>query len=305
VYHHLGDDIGSREAKEKREALKALIVKIMERPTRDSPVYEFLRDLQPPALPDAAFKAMLTVIEEQGDRLAEVIREGKEAMKRSDFSSAVESFELAHKIVSRKSTDDEAAAGQSELDFVVQQLALATYKGKLPSEKEALQKALTIIAKLNPDSSHDIETLGIAGAIRKRLWILELQRTHLDKAIEYYGQGFNLRKDYYNGENYALCLDLRSDLQQDADDRLYDRMTARRVRKEIVEHLGRELTAADYADRPDNLWMNATMANTLFALGRSEEAQPYEQAFMDLGPRDWQRDTYEDGKQLVLAQLNC
>jgi tetratricopeptide (TPR) repeat protein len=305
VYHHLGDDIGSREAKEKREALKALIVKIMERPMRDSPVYEFLRDLQPPALPEAAFKAMLTVIEEQGDRLAEVIREGKEAMKRSDFSSAVESFELAHKIVSRKSTDDEAAAGQSELDFVVQQLALATYKGKLPSEKEALQKALTIIAKLNPDSSHDIETLGIAGAIRKRLWILELQRTHLDKAIEYYGQGFNLRKDYYNGENYALCLDLRSDLQQDADDRLYDRMTARRVRKEIVEHLGRELTAADYADRPDKLWMNATMANALFALGRSEEAQFYEQAFMDLGPRDWQRDTYEDGKQMVLAQLNC
>lgn len=303
TYHHLGDDIGSREAAEKTKALQALITKIAEQPTRDSPVYEYLRDLQPPALSEEAFKTMLTVIEEQGDRLAEVIREGKEAMKASDFPTAIEKFGLAHQIMSRKAGAEEGAAGQSELDFVVQQLALATYKSKQPTEREALDKGLTIISKLNPDASHDVETLGITGAIRKRLWDVGQDRSDLDKAIDYYGRGFNLRKDYYNGENYAACLDMRADLQQDEDDRMYDAMSARKVRKELVAHLGDELTAADYGDRPDKLWMNATMANTLFALGRAEEAQPYEDAFMKLAEADWQRETYQKGKARVLARL--
>lgn len=303
TYHHMGDDIGSREAEAKREALRHLIVQIMARPTRDSPVYEFLRDLEPPVMPDEAYSKMLTVIEEQGDSLAQVLDAGRAAMKMSDFPKASEQFGLARDILTRQATDGESSAGQSELKFVVQQLALATYKSKAPSEGEALAGGLEIISSLNPDASNDVETLGIAGAIRKRLWNLNQARDHLDKAIQYYGQGFNLQKDYYNGENYALCLDLRSDLPQAKEDAIYDGMTATRVRKEIVEILKASFEADDYEDRRDKVWMNATMANTLFALGRTDDALTYEERFMALADADWMRDTYQAGKKAVVDRV--
>ena len=304
TYRHMGDDIGSREAATKRAALQGLISEVMqEPPKRDSPVYEYLRDMAPPAMPDAAFEKLLTVLEERGDRLSEFISDGKSAMKRSDFAAAVRNFTLADEIMHHKADTDDENAGQSELDFVVQQLALATYKSKQPTDQAALEQGLKIIDRLNPDGSHDVETLGIAGAIHKRLWGLGQDRSHLDKAIEYYGRGFNLKKDYYNGENYALCLDMRSDIQEDEDDATYDAMTARRVRKEIAKVLEPEFAAPDFEDRPDKLWMNATMANTLLALKRPDDAQAYEDAFMALAEADWERETYRQGKAATLARL--
>ena len=205
-----------------------------------------------------------------------------------------------------KANDGDAdAVGSSELDFVTQQLALATYKSKSPSTREALDAGLQIIEKLDPDDSNDTETLGIAGAIRKRLWDDDKNRTHLDKAIKYYGRGFNILRDYYNGENYALCLDIRSDLQENKEDSLYDAMTAKRVRKDIVEELQKEFASDQYQDRSDKLWMNATMANSLLALGKGDEYLKYEERFMKLAEAEWQRETYEQGKQKVLARLQA
>ena len=158
TYQHMGGDIGSREAKKKKEALQNLIEEVLQKPTRDSPVYEFLRGLQPPALPEAAYQNLLTVIEEQGDRLGNFIQQGKEAMKQGNFEQAISNFGLARELMTRKPADDENPAGQSELDFVIQQLALATYKSEQPTKASALNKGLAIIEQLHPDSSHDLHT---------------------------------------------------------------------------------------------------------------------------------------------------
>ena len=56
--------------------------------------------------------------------------------------------------------------------FITQQLALATYKGKIPDAPKSLEKARAILSELNPAISNDPETLGIWGAIHKRLWEL-------------------------------------------------------------------------------------------------------------------------------------
>ncbi|MDH3402542.1 MAG: DUF4071 domain-containing protein [Acidobacteriota bacterium] len=302
TYHHLGSDIGAREAAKKKAALQALIETIMAQPARDSPVYEFLKGLKEPMMSDADYQTMLTVMEERGDGLQQLIARGKAAKKEGDQAAAAAAFGKALSLMAG-TAGGEAPVGQSERDFVTQQLALTTYKSKQPDEKTALERGLEILEGLSPDTSNDTETLGIAGAIRKRLWKLEGDPVHLDKAIEYYGRGFNVKRDYYNGENYASCLVMRAEILADEDEALYDRMTAKKVRGEIVDLLARELAAADVEDRGDRVWMHATMANCLFALSRDGEAEVHETAFRELaGATGWMLETYEAGKEEVLRQ---
>lgn len=65
-------------------------------------------------------------------------------------------------------------------------------------------RALTIIEPIK--DACDTETTGILGAINKCLWIETRDASYLDRAIDSYSKGWNLYKDYYTGENYALCL---------------------------------------------------------------------------------------------------
>ena len=303
-YHHLGSDIGAREAQDKKQKLQRLIETVITTPTRDSPVYEYLKGLGEPKMSEEDYQNMLTVIEEKGDGLQQLLAAAKNAKKSNKMEAAAESFGQALKILDGKATGGgDEQVGQSERDYVVQQLALTTYKSKQPSEREALDQGLAIISQINPDVSNDTETLGIAGAIEKRLWGLTGDRASLDRAIECYGRGFQVKRDYYNGENYALSLVMRAAVQEDKDEVAYDRMTAKKTRKEIIESLKREFAEQDLEDRSDRVWMHATMANCLFALKREDEALEHESMFKALaGKVDWMLDTYEQGKAGVLNE---
>ena len=305
TYQHLGEDIGSREAAQKKAKLRDLIDATMEAQQTDSPVYGFLTGLTPPTLPQGNLSCLQKESREKGDDLGELIREGTEAVKKDRFDKAIASFSSADKIISSEANRGEGEVGQSEREYVIQQLAFATYKSQQPTMEDALHLGLNIIERLRPDDSHDVETLGIAGSIRKRLWEVEAQSDHLDKAIEYYGRGFNLKNDYYNGENYALCLDMRSDLQAIQEDAVYDAMTAKKVRGEIIRVLEEEFASSAYEERTDKLWMDATMANAHFALGLPEDAQQYEDRFKALVTAKWQEQTYEEGKQKVLQRQDA
>ena len=93
--------------------------------------------------------------------------------------------------------------------FILQQLALATYKGKSPDKLTAVEKARTILSTLAPEVSNDPETLGIWGSIHKQLWELNRKPDDLEESIRSYGKGFTLKDDYYNGINYAFMLNVR------------------------------------------------------------------------------------------------
>ena len=313
-YTHMGDDIGSKEAGEKQARLTALIAEIMSEPKRDSPVYEFLRGLQQPTMSEEDYAAILQLIEDAGDRLQSHLAEARAAEAKEDFVAAAEAFRKALEIIESprpKTTGGEGeqdAIGQTEREYVRQRWAFNTYKSKRPDARTALEKGLEIMKALNPDTSNDTETLGITGAIHKRLWQMKgdvldavRARAHLDKAVEHYGRGFNVKKDYYNGENYAVVLEMRAGQQQDPDEASYDLMTANKVRKEIVKLLQPVLAAPEFDDRPDKAWVYATLANCQFALGNELEAQRAETQFKSLAKLGWMLDTYEAGKAAVLA----
>lgn len=286
-YEHLGADIGAREAGRAKNRLAKLVRKIMAEKDADSPVYQFLPGLQQPKMSAEEVDAMVDERETHEERLSTLVRRGRDASSASRHNDAAEAFGKAHEL----SRDD---------PYIVQQWALATYKAKLPSEETALLAGLEIIDALKPEESNDPETLGIAGAMHKRLWMLKSERGSLDKAIRCYRRGFDVRGDYYNGENLATCLDYRSRVQDEAQEDDYDRKTASKVRESIVENLQKEMEKASFGDRMDRKWVFATLANCYFALGNDAAGNRYEGRFRQEHPAEWELETYESGKLAAL-----
>ena len=296
-YRHLGEDIGFAEVARVKPILEGALAAALRSTEPDSPVFTFLGWLrEQPLRPDNQQMGGVGV-QPAGEDLGATIRAGREAMRASNPAAAAECFTRAH----ARMTQDGGVADT----FVVQQRALATYKAGRPDKVAALEAAWEILGELDPMGSTDPETLGIGGAIQKRLWAALRDRPFLERAIELYGRGFEVKRDYYTGENYALCLDLRAAEQRDPAEADYDRRTARKVRERIERSLTAAFAEADTAQRPDYKWMLATMANTQRALGASAEAQAWEDRFRALADlADWEIQTFEEGKTYAL-KLRC
>ena len=100
---------------------------------------------------------------------------------------------------------------------------------------DALGEARQILSALEPDTSGDPETLGLWGAIHKRLWEETADQTALDRSIVAYERGFVMKRDCYNGINYAYMLDVRAGVQTDAEEATADHVLARRVRRQLLD----------------------------------------------------------------------
>ena len=286
-YHHLGEDIGAREAARAKIELAGLIRSVMAAKTADSPVYQWLPKLNQPRFSDEELEKFVDDTEAHERRLSAQLKAGKQASSASCHADAAAAFKIAHEL-----SPDEP--------FLVQQWALAAYKSKSPNQEMALLEGLDIIKTLQPDSSNDPETLGITGAIYKRLWLLKQERESLDKAIAYYRRGFEVRRDYYNGENLATCLDFRTKIQTDPSEANYDRKTATKVRESLVAILTEAVEADSFEDRPDRKWVFATLANCSFALGDLANGVHYEALFREERPADWEIETYGAGRASAL-----
>ncbi|MCC4113888.1 hypothetical protein LLG90_00835 [Aromatoleum toluclasticum] len=289
-YQHLGEDIGAREAARAARDLRSLINEVLVAQRPDSPVYTYLPKLQCPRLTDEEFAELLDEKEAEQERLAGYMRTGEAANKDSRHGDAVTAYAAANKI---KPNDP----------FIIQQLALATYKSKQPSTITALVNGLQIISVLQPDNSNDPETRGITAAMHKRLWLETGDRVQLDAAIRHYSRGFEFRRDYYNGENLATCYDFRSRLHSASDEAQYDRMSARKVREEILAELADALAQPSFEERSDRRWVYASLANCSYAVGNTQDGEYYELAFRKEAPAIWEVDTFETGKRHALEAL--
>ncbi len=286
-YEHLGKDIGHSEAIRAQKTLAAIIQNALASPKPDSPVYTYLPGLQQPRMTDSEYRRLLDDTEATQEKLSAFIQAGQQALKDSRHEDAAKAFATAVQM----------KPGEA---YLVQQLALATYKAGKPTTTGALIEGLRVIDQLGPDNSNDPETLGIAGAIRKRLWQETNDSAQLDAAIRYYGRGFEITRDYYNGENLAVCYDFRSAIQTDIAEAQYDVLSARKVRGTVVAALAALVDSPSFDQRSDRFWVYATLANCYFALGQPDDAQAYEKRFLALNPATWEIKTYEDGKKAVL-----
>jgi hypothetical protein len=300
-YNHLGEGIDAEDAETARAGLKKAIEELLNKNESDSPVYTFLPTLCEPTLKEAAEAAAAgadAVPRPPDDQTVSLLmRMFRDARAVSNWAGA----RLALEQLKIKMPSD---------PFVVQQLALATYKSKQPDAKTALAEARTILSELHPETTNDPETLGIWGAIHKRMWELDSKREDLDEAIRSYGKGFNLKDDFYNGINYAFMLNVRAGVTAEKSDAIADFVWARRVRQRVIE-LAQQRLAAGVKDDHGNedleqkFWLRATLIEALVGTGESDRAEAEKVNAIAEAPESWMAGSLQEQLEklkVLLAQ---
>jgi len=330
-YKHLGEDIGVTEAKRFTAALKNAVTEILAKdpPNDDSPVYTFLQGLRRLKLPDdlnanQVLAARAVAAEDEAvapdETHSALMQKVDEAQKKGDFVSA-------------KALLGAVRAMRPNDPYITQRLALVTYKAKQDTpEKEiaALHEACELLDTLDPATSNDTETIGLWGAVHKRLWDKNKDEVALDKAIRSYERGFDIRNDYYNGINFAFLLNTRAahatKLANSATDpaeiashraaAIADFVHAQRVREEVLSICEQWLnsnpappeTATPKAKEQyltNKYWVVATKAEAYQGMGGKEQEanDTYEDAF-SFAPATWMiEDSTKPQRQKLLDLL--
>jgi tetratricopeptide (TPR) repeat protein len=274
-YQHMGEGIDFDEVMRMRGELKNAISIISNKPANDSPVYTFVSDLKPPfreiakavaaaapaaaaALAAAADSAASPTPPDSTQTISMLMDQAQKAIDASDFITAKSLLAVVKGMAPRD-------------PYVTQKLAMSTYKSKLPDPLGALRDAEKILADLNPDESSDTETVGLWGAIHKRLWELNGDPLDLDTAIAAHNKAFVLKKDFWNGINLAFLYVEHASATKDKDEALADRVLARRTWKRVVEICGPLQQGGMSAS--DHYWLLATMAEAWLGLGELAKSQ--------------------------------
>jgi hypothetical protein len=276
-YEHLGKDIGRREAARLKTDLVSAIAALAASDNVDSPVYTFMHQLQPPTEAAAASAAAApppaAVPDQNAKQLFEI---ALTQMGDGNFLGARAVLETVRTMRPNDSS-------------VVQQLALATYKSKSPTPMQALEDAKTLLWSLDPDNTNDPETLGLWGAVHKRLWDQTEDPAQLDASAAAYERGFLLKQDYYNGINLALLLNVRANLHHKDGrnaDAIADFVIARRVRTEVTRLCDKALNTPGLKDA-QRFWATATAWEAATGLGDARSAESRRDALERLPHAAW------------------
>lgn len=304
-YEHLGSGIDAEEAERVREELKKAITVLLDKKEVDSPVYTFLPRLEvgegedeaPPVLFAAAPAAPggAPVVDETADELMELFGE---ARADENWRGAVK---ILKKLLERRPTDT----------YLIQQLALATYKSKQPNVETALLEAHRILQQLNPEQTTDPETLGLWGAVHKRLWDLKKNEENLNEAIRAHEKGFYLRNDHYNGINLAFLLNARASISPPRE-AIADAVTAERVRRRVIEICERILATGvgitdeqGKIDRLEKFWVEATLVEAFYGIGEREKAEELKAKVIAAAPEEWMDDSLTEQLEKLRVYLDA
>lgn len=329
-YRHLGEDIGVSEAKRFTSDLTKAIKEIMAVEPKlrwDSPVYKFIDRLTPPSVAEEVKQAVAAAVSEASPSStassrsagvgppahSEMMQRVDEAQKKGDWVKAKILLEEIREM--RRAGASETSADQqvenSEDPYILQRLALATYKSEYPNPEEALRGARDLLKLLDPQVSNDTETLGLWGSVHKRLWELTKDSSYLDQAIRGYERGFYLRNDYYNGINYAYLLNERAAHAADFAETVADFVQARRVRREVIsicEQWVAENPPAAHVPAGSKLavmryWVLATLAEAHIGLGEEAPGQQRLEEAFAAAPEEWMKKTTQDQLDKLKALL--
>lgn len=281
-YTHLGDGIDAEDAEAAREGLKKAIRELTEKKETDSPVYTFLPTLCEPTageakeVPSIAAAPATTAADQTVSLLMDMFHQARGASNWPGAKMALE--QLKTKLPSDS--------------HILRQLALATYKGELPDPKSALEEARKILSELHPRTTNDSETLGIWGAIHKRLWELDSKPEDLEESIRSYGKGFYLKDDHYNGINYSYMLNVRASVSIAKPDAIADFVWAERVRRRVIELCEEQLAAGvkndeGKVDHEQLFWLRATLIEALTGTGQTDRAASLMDEAIKEAPEKW------------------
>ncbi|NUY81900.1 DUF4071 domain-containing protein [Flavobacterium sp. MAH-1] len=257
-YEHLGKDIGVSEATRFKKELKEVVKAVLTERKQDSPVYTYLPKLTPPKiLDDLEIPASNS---QNQPTFSDLINDAEKCKNNNDFKVAAQLYEVCLRF-------------EPQNIFLRQRLALVTYKGEKPSKTKALLKAEKILEPLNPEETTDIETLGLSGAINKRLFEETDDIKYLNKAIQFYSKGFYIARDYYNGINFAFLLTLKSTIQKDDLDCISYFKQGQQICQDVILICKELINHSAFKERGDQLWIFQSLAQAYLSLDKLKELQ--------------------------------
>ena len=220
-------------------------------------------------------------------------------------------FGYARTVLERAWRHPELDQNPGMRERVIQQRALCTYKDEYLPLDQRLDEALPILNDCRDTlaGSNDPETLGIAGAIHKRMWEVGARREELERSYGYYRRGYEAAtraapeaRDAgavaYTGINASFILDLLGNEECRSSGLglagvVERHAEARRIRSELVQTL--EAAATDPSQQ--DWWIWATLAEAHLGLAaydpghysRAEEA--IGRGMSGGGGADWERES--------------
>lgn len=311
-YTHLGDAIDFEEVERFRKQLGGLLEEILSKEEPDSPVYTYLERLIPPSIQEQAEREraaanLRAAAPDDGyanKALSVIIDEAEDAIAHSDFISAKQLFESA--LIIGKGIDNTSSVNDP---YLVQRLALATYKSQQPDKITALNNALKLLGQLDLDHTNDPETVSLAGAIEKKLYEESEGPEHLSNAILYHQRGYFLLNNRYNAINLAFTLNYRanSSLCKTKEEQIADMVYANHTRQRVLvlcEQDWNDITKRENADRQNTLtqeeqqtrqnyyneqkfWILTNKAEAYFGLGNFKAYREAKAQAMTVEHAEW------------------
>jgi hypothetical protein len=316
-YSHLGNAIDFEEVERFRNALGNLLQEVLDKQQPDSPVYTFLDQLIPPSLKAQIETAARNSTEdatgktqETGKALSLIIEEAEDAVDNSDFIKAKGLFESAL-IIGKGSQENIAYTNNA---YLIQRLAMATYKAALPDKITALKQSLTLLDKLDLEHTNDSETVSLAGAIEKKLYEEGQGNEHLNQAIQYFQRGYYLLNNRYNAINLAFTLNCRASSslcatkEEQIADMIYANYTRKRVLdlcdkdwEDITKREGKESMLATVAEQEaqkafnndQKFWIQINRAEAHFGLGNFEAYKSSRAIAQGLEHANWMMEAFD------------
>lgn len=327
-YTHLGDAIDYEEVERFRNELGNVLQEVLDKQEPDSPVYTYLNQLVPPSLKatlekvakESAWSEASTEQEEKGKALSLITEEAETALANSNFVKAKGLFESAL-IIGNNESGNSVVNNDS---YLVQRLALTTYKAQLPDKITALNNALELLGQLDLAHTNDPETVSQAGAIEKKLYEAGAGIDHLNDAILYFQRGYYLLNNRYNAINLAYSLNLRADstlctsTEEVIADLIYANYTRKRVLylcdKDWADITKREATETpmDDADKEERkaffdeqkFWILINKAEAHYGLGEFENYKKAKAESAAIEHYNWMMEAFDGqiGKLRTLLQ---
>lgn len=342
-YTHLGEGIEYEEVERFRKVLGETLQAVLDKREPDSPVYTFIDGLNPPQLenqPEVKDEEMRTMEDHEGDgdvqvikkrtgikvskTLATLIEQGEAAIDKKEFSKAKKLFDSALLI----GADGHDATTANKDPYLIQRLALATYKSQKPDAITALNEALKLLEQLDLEHTNDPETVTLAGAIEKKYHELGQGDEHLNRAILFFQRGYYLLNNRYNCINLAYMQNCRANSslcktkEEQIADMVYASHTRRRVlqicEKELNEIARREAWEKSKTQEDEGMlkqrlynneqkfWVYVNKAEAHFALGEFEEYEEAVAAARLIEHKPWMMESFDEqvAKLRVLLQRN-
>jgi len=327
-YTHLGEAIDYEEVERFRQVLGDTIDTVLNIDEPDSPVYSNLHELAPPFIQQNGTRPVsplrMVIKDNPVDEVIQVdaghhpdnptlsvlVEQGEVALQNRDYEDAKALFDTALKL-----TFDDANTNP----YLIQRLAFATYKAKIPDVITALNDAIKVLSRLDIENTNDTETVSLAGRIEKKLFEKGNGDHHLSNAIQFYMRGYFLLTNRYHGVNLAFLFNKRADssIFTSKEDKIADMVFANRVRRQVLKMCEKDWNEiderkkrialkmntvntshlSDYNQSDDNdqmFWIQVNKAECHFGLGEIEDYKKALEKAKEIEHADWMMKAYYD-----------